>query len=70
MIKRTSTTGAWTVIDNKINTASIKKNYIKINEIGEENTATTGIVFEIDGFSFSGGSFNQSGQTAMYLAFA
>jgi len=70
MIKRTSTTGAWTVVDNKINTASIKKNYIKIDEIGAENTATTGIVFEIDGFSFTGGSFNQSGQTAMYLAFA
>jgi len=70
MIKRSSTTGDWTVIDNKINTASIKRNYIKINEIGAENTATTGIVFESDGFSFSGGSFNQSGQTAIYLAFA
>jgi len=70
MIKRSSTTGNWTVIDNKINTASIKKNYIKIDEIGAENTATTGIVFESDGFSFSGGSFNQSGQTAIYLAFA
>ena len=70
MIKRSSTTGSWLVIDNKINTASIKKNYIKIDEIGAENTATTGIVFESDGFSFSGGSFNQSGQTAIYLAFA
>ena len=70
MIKRSSTTGNWLVIDNKINTASIKKNYIKIDEIGAENTATTGIVFESDGFSFSGGSFNQSGQTAIYLAFA
>ena len=70
MIKRSSTTGNWTVIDNKINTASIKKNYIKIDEIGAENTATTGIVFESDGFSFSGGSFNQAGQTAIYLAFA
>jgi hypothetical protein len=70
MIKRSSTTGSWTVIDNKINTASIKKNYIKIDSNETEVTATTGIVFESDGFSFSGGSFNQSGQTAIYLAFA
>lgn len=70
MIKRSSTTGSWLVVDNKIDTASIKRNYIKMDSNSAELTATTGIVFESDGFSFTGGSFNQAGQTAIYLAFA
>lgn len=66
MIKRSSTTGDWTIVDNK----RPADKYLRANTDGAEATANNGIVFESDGFSFAGGSFNQSGQTAIYLAFA
>ncbi len=66
MIKRSSTTGSWTIVDNK---RPLNK-YLKADNNGAEFTATSGIIFEQDGFSFGGGSFNQSSQTAIYLAFA
>ena len=67
MIKRTSTTGNWTIVDNKRTPLS---EYISANLFAGETHASNPIVFERDGFSFTGGSFNQSGQTAIYLAFA
>ena len=67
MIKRTSTTGNWTIVDNK---RTPLNKYLSANSNAAETNASNPIVFESDGFSFTGGSFNQSGQTAMYLAFA
>jgi len=69
MIKRTSTTGSWTIIDNK---RTPLNKYLSANSNAAEASATSPIVFEDDGFSFGGTgvSFNQSGETAIYLAFA
>ena len=67
MIKRTSTTGNWTIVDDK---RTPLNKYLSANSNAAETSASNPIVFESDGFSFTGGSFNQSGQTAMYLAFA
>jgi hypothetical protein len=69
MIKRTSTTGSWTIIDNK---RTPLNKYLSANSNAVEASATSPIVFEDDGFSFGGTgvSFNQSGETAIYLAFA
>ena len=66
MVKRSSTTGDWTIVDNKRPTNI----YLRANTNVAEATATTNIIFERDGFSFAGGSFNQSGQTAIYYAVA
>tara|TARA_R110000796_G_C14472334_1_gene425714 strand:+ start:5 stop:1000 length:996 start_codon:yes stop_codon:yes gene_type:complete len=71
MIKRTSSSGAgWYIIDNKRSTASVKKDYLQANSNGEEAAAGSGITFNIDGFTFSGASFNTSGATHIYYAIA
>ena len=69
MIKRTSTTGGWTIIDNK---RTPLNKYLSANSDAIEASATSPIVFENDGFSFGGTgvSFNQSGETAIYYAIA
>lgn len=69
MIKRTSTTGGWTIVDNK---RTPLNKYLSANSNAVETSATSPIVFESDGFSFGGTgvSFNQSGQTAIYYAIA
>ena len=69
--KRTSTAGAgWAIIDNKRSTASIKRDYLYANTNGAEATSGSGITFNTDGFTFSGASFNTSGDTHIYYAIA
>jgi len=69
MIKRTSSTGGWTIVDNK---RTPLNKYLSANSNATETSATSPIVFENDGFSFGGTgvSFNQSGVTAIYYAVA
>jgi hypothetical protein len=69
MIKRASSTGGWTIVDNK---RTPLNKYLSANSDAIETSATSPIVFENDGFSFGGTgvSFNQSGVTAIYYAVA
>lgn len=71
LTKRISPSGAnWAIIDNKRDTNSDKKDYLKANTNAAEATSSTGVTFNDDGFTFNGASFNTSGATHIYLAIA
>ena len=71
MMKRTSSAGAgWYIVDNKRDTNTNKNKYLSADSSAEEATSGSSITFNRDGFTFSGSSYNTSGQTHIYLAFA
>ena len=71
MTKRSSTSGDnWNIIDNVRDTDTDKNAYLRANGTNTETNSSTSITFNRDGFTLNGGSFNTSGQTHIYLAFA
>ena len=74
MIKRTSSTDSWLIMDNKRDINNVVGNTLAANSSGTENADTGGIPtdFLSNGFKCrgSGGDFNGSGQTYVYFAFA
>ena len=67
MLKRTSPAGAgWYIIDN----VRGANKYLSANSNGAEQTSGSNLVFESDGFSFTGSSFNSSGHEHIYIAIA
>lgn len=67
MLKRTSPAGAgWYIIDN----VRGANKYLSANSNGAEQTSGSNLVFESDGFSFTGSSFNFSGHEHIYIAIA
>lgn len=71
MVKRTTSAGAgWYIVDNKRDTNTNKNKYISANSNAAEATSGSSVTFNTDGFTFNGSSYNTSGQTHIYLAFA
>ena len=74
MIKKTSGTDSWLIMDNKRDIDNVVSNTLAANSSGTENADTGGIPtdFLSNGFKCrgSGGDFNGSGQTYVYFAFA
>ena len=74
MIKKTSGTDSWLIMDNKRDIDNVVSNTLAANSSGTENSDTGGIPtdFLSNGFKCrgSGGDFNGSGQTYVYFAFA
>ena len=69
--KRSSSSGGgWYLLDNKRDTATDKKKFLRAGNNIYEQSSSTGVTFNGDGFTFNGASFNTSGQTHIYLAFA
>ena len=70
--KPTSTTGQWTMFDNKRDSANVgNKKYLHPNTSGDEGDANS-FDFLSNGFKLklSGGDINTSGATFIYMAFA
>jgi hypothetical protein len=74
MIKRTSGTDSWLIMDNKRDIDNPVGNTLAANSSGAENVDTGGIPtdFLSNGFKCrgSGGDFNGDGETYVYMAFA
>ena len=72
MIKRTDTTGSWQIADNKRNTTNPRTNMLEPNTSNAENPISNGIDFNANDFTLdtTNGSFNGSGGTYIYMAFA
>lgn len=71
MVKRATSAGAgWYIVDNKRDTNTNKNKYISANSNAAEATSGSSVTFNTDGFTFNGSSYNTSGQTHIYLAFA
>jgi hypothetical protein len=74
MIKKSSGSDSWLIMDNKRDIDNVVGNTLAANSSGAENADTGGIPtdFLSNGFKCrgSGGDFNGSGSTFVYLAFA
>jgi len=71
MVKLSSATDDWQILDNKRNPFNIMDKYLRPNSNG--STVTNAVVdFVSNGFKLrsSAGSWNPSGETAIYMAFA
>ena len=66
MAKAYTNSEDWFIIDNKRGNTK----YLKPNTYAAEATAGAGINFLSNGFEFTGGSFNNSGMSFIYLAIA
>jgi len=74
MVKKSSGSDSWLIMDNKRDVDNVVGNTLAANSSGTENADTGGIPtdFLSNGFKCrgSGGDFNASGSTYIYLAFA
>jgi len=74
MVKKSSGGDSWLIMDNKRDVDNVVGNTLAANSAGAENVDTGGIPtdFLSNGFKCrgSGGDFNASGSTFIYLAFA
>ena len=74
MVKKTSGTDSWLIMDNKRDIDNVVSNTLAANSSGAENADTGGIPtdFLSNGFKCrgSGGDFNGDGSTYIYMAFA
>ena len=74
MVKKTSGTDSWLIMDNKRDVDNVVSNTLAANSDGAENADTGGIPtdFLSNGFKCrgSGGDFNADGSTYIYMAFA
>ena len=74
MVKKTSGTDSWLIMDNKRDIDNVVSNTLAANSSGTENADTGGIPtdFLSNGFKCrgSGGDFNGDGSTYIYMAFA
>jgi len=73
MCKKTSGTGAWSMVDNKRPGYNLTNNYLQANDAAQEYVDSS---FDTDLLSngwkaqHNNGDFNSSGQTYIYMAFA
>jgi hypothetical protein len=73
LIKRTdsSSGGAWFMFDSARSTSDPRNHLLRANVSNVEDTSTSGVDFESDGFSFNSNDFNESSPaTYIYLAIA
>ena len=74
MVKKSSGSDSWLIMDNKRDIDNVVGNTLAANSNGAENADTGGIPtdFLSNGFKCrgSGGDFNANGQTYVYMAFA
>jgi hypothetical protein len=70
MMKRTNTTGSWTILDSKRNTSNVLGLYLLANTSGAD-VDFVNLDFLSNGFKLRNSSFNNgSGDTIIYMAFA
>ena len=71
MVKASSTTGNWTMFDNKRSPFNFVDNHLYANTSAAEQTASAGYIdFLSNGFKKTDTFNNASGQTYIYMAFA
>jgi len=69
MVKRTDNTSDWAILDNTRDVDTAKDSRLRPNSSAIESTVD-GLRFSSTGFSFADGSYNNSGSTWIYMAFA
>ena len=71
MVKVSSTTESWYIVDSARNPANVVNNLLTANSAGAEATSSV-IDFLSNGFKIrdTGSGFNGSGETYIYMAFA
>ena len=69
LLKRSSNTSGWYILDNTRSPTNPAKKNLSPNESSAESTASSGINFTDTGFQ-ENGFINDNGQTVIYMAFA
>ena len=69
MVKRIDDTSDWAILDNTRDVDTAKDSRLRPNSSAVESTVD-GLRFSSTGFSFADGSYNNSGSTWIYMAFA
>jgi hypothetical protein len=69
MVKRIDSTSDWAILDNTRDVDTAKDSRLRPNSSAVESTVD-GLRFSSTGFSFADGSYNNSGSTWIYMAFA
>ena len=70
LVKRTSSTSDWYMIDNKRNPSNPRNSWLNANSNVAEYTPSHGVDFSSNGFSFISTDLNGTGQSWIFLAIA